>query len=82
VRDYLPELLGQHMAKFPSIDDLRAPLADPEIEVLPVPRDCTDGFMVALWARLASPQIPLSSQAGICSAPGETPPVAGANARR
>jgi hypothetical protein len=22
VRDYLPELLGQHMAKFPSIDDL------------------------------------------------------------
>lgn len=51
VRDYLPELLGQHMAKFPSIDDLCGLLAAPEVEVLPVPHDCTDGFMAALWAR-------------------------------
>ncbi|HXN36701.1 MAG TPA: class I SAM-dependent methyltransferase [Solirubrobacteraceae bacterium] len=51
VRDYLPELIGQHMAKFPSIEDLCRLLAGPEVEVLPVPRDCTDGFMAALWAR-------------------------------
>jgi len=51
VRDYLPELLGQHMAKFPSIDGLRRMLADPEVEVLPVPHDCRDGFMAAFWAR-------------------------------
>jgi SAM-dependent methyltransferase len=51
VRDYLPELLGQHMAKFPSIEGLCRLLADPEVEVLPVPHDCSDGFMAALWAR-------------------------------
>ena len=51
VRDYLPELLGQHMAKFPSIDELCRLLAGSEVAVLPVPRDCTDGFMAALWAR-------------------------------
>jgi SAM-dependent methyltransferase len=51
VRDYLPELLDPHMAKFPPIDDLCRLLSDPEVEVLPVPHDCTDGFMAALWAR-------------------------------
>lgn len=51
VRDYLPELLGQHMSKFPSIEDMCCLLGDPEIEVLRVPHDCTDGFMAALWAR-------------------------------
>jgi SAM-dependent methyltransferase len=51
VRDYLPELLGPHMAKFPSMEDLCSLLTDPEVEILPVPHDCTDGFMAALWAR-------------------------------
>jgi len=51
VREYLSELLGQHMAKFPPIDGLCCLLVDPEVEVLPVPHDCTDGFMAALWAR-------------------------------
>lgn len=51
VRDYLPELLGQHMAKFPSIDDLCRLLGGCEVEVLPVAHDCSDGFMAALWAR-------------------------------
>ena len=50
VRDYLPELLGQH-ARFPSIDRLRQLLPNPRSEVLPVPRDCEDGFMAAFWAR-------------------------------
>jgi hypothetical protein len=51
VRDYLPELIGGHMAKFPSVEDLCELLASPEVEVLPVPHDCTDGFMAAFWAR-------------------------------
>jgi SAM-dependent methyltransferase len=53
VRDYVPELLGQHAARFPSIEWLRhwLPDAEVEVEVLPVPRDCQDGFMVAFWAR-------------------------------
>ncbi len=51
VRDYLPELLGQHAARFPSIDGLRQLLPGTNVEVLSVPRDCQDGFMAALWAR-------------------------------
>jgi SAM-dependent methyltransferase len=51
VRDYLPELLGQHAARFPSIDRLRELLPNARVEVLPVPRECEDGFMVAFWAR-------------------------------
>jgi SAM-dependent methyltransferase len=50
VRDYLPELLGQH-AGFPAIDRLCELLGDARSEVLPVPRECEDGFMAAWWAR-------------------------------
>ena len=51
IYDYLPELLGQHAARFPSIDRLCELLPKPSVEVLAVPRDCTDGFLAALWAR-------------------------------
>jgi SAM-dependent methyltransferase len=51
VRDYLPELLGQHVARFPTIDRLRDLLPNARVEVLPVPRECEDGFMAAFWAR-------------------------------
>ena len=50
VRDYLPELLGQH-ARFPAIDRLRDLLPNAQVEVLPVPRECEDGLMAAFWAR-------------------------------
>jgi SAM-dependent methyltransferase len=50
VRDYLPELLDQH-AGFPTIDRLCELLGNARSEVLPVPRDCEDGFMAAWWAR-------------------------------
>jgi SAM-dependent methyltransferase len=51
VRDYLPELLGQHAARFPTTDRLRDLLPNSQVEVLPVPRECEDGFMAAFWAR-------------------------------
>lgn len=51
VRDYLPEMLGQHAALFPTIDRLRDLLPNAQVEVLPVPRECEDGFMAAFWAR-------------------------------
>ncbi len=50
VRDYLPELLDQHTG-FPAIDRLCELLPNARSEVLPVPRDCQDGFMAAWWAR-------------------------------
>ena len=51
VRDYLPELLGTHAARFPAVDRLQHLLPNAQVEVLPVPRECEDGFMAALWAR-------------------------------
>jgi SAM-dependent methyltransferase len=51
VRDYLPELLGQHAARFPTVDRLRDLLPNAQVEVLPVPRECEDAFMAAFWAR-------------------------------
>jgi len=43
--------LGQHAARFPPIDRLRALLPNAEVDVLAVPRDCQDGFMAAFWGR-------------------------------
>lgn len=51
IEDYLPELLGQHTARFPSIMRLCEILPNSAAQVLSVPRDCTDGFLAALWAR-------------------------------
>jgi SAM-dependent methyltransferase len=51
VRDYLPETLPAHAAGFPSIDWLLGALPGATATVMPVPRDCTDGFMAAFWGR-------------------------------
>jgi SAM-dependent methyltransferase len=50
-RDYLPEIVEHDRRTFPSIERLRAILAEPRVEVIPVPADCSDGFCVALWSR-------------------------------
>jgi ubiquinone/menaquinone biosynthesis C-methylase UbiE len=51
VRDYVPEMLGTHAAAFPSIGSLVQVLPGASVSVLAVPRDCSDRFMAALWAR-------------------------------
>jgi SAM-dependent methyltransferase len=49
VRDYLPEALS---IPAPSVDDLVDALDAPtRVEVVPIARDCIDGFMCAYWAR-------------------------------
>jgi len=50
VREYLPEMAGQALFDFPVIEDLVAML-DATVEVVPIPRDCIDGFTGAYWAR-------------------------------
>jgi len=50
VREYLPEMTGQQLFDFPVVDELAA-LLDADIEVVPIPADCTDGFTGAYWAR-------------------------------
>jgi SAM-dependent methyltransferase len=51
IRDYLPELLAAHAAAFPSISRLLDLLPGATTRAIPVPRDCTDGFMAAFWGR-------------------------------
>jgi SAM-dependent methyltransferase len=50
-RDYLPEIVEHDREMFPTIAHLEATLPDPQIDAVPVPADCTDGFCVALWNR-------------------------------
>ena len=50
VREYLPEMTGQQLFDFAAIDDL-AEMLDADVEVVPIPADCTDGFTGAYWAR-------------------------------
>jgi SAM-dependent methyltransferase len=51
VRDYLPQTLAAHAATFPTMSRLRELLPRVTVSAVPVPRDCTDGFMAAFWGR-------------------------------
>ena len=50
VRDYLPELV-QDWGQALSIDAISAALGGARVETVPVPADCTDGFLAAYWRR-------------------------------
>ena len=48
--DYLPDMIGQSDFVFPPVEQVAGWL-DADVETVPVPRDCTDGFTGAYWAR-------------------------------
>jgi hypothetical protein len=48
---YLPQAGALDAANFPPLDELIELLGTPESRPIPIPRDCTDGFMAAFWAR-------------------------------
>ena len=50
VRDYLPPLVEHATRGFPPLEEVRAFLGA-SIQVVPVPADCTDGFLAAYWGR-------------------------------
>ncbi len=50
VRDYLPEI-ASHDAKLATLDTVVAHLRHSVVDPLPVPEDCTDGFLGAYWKR-------------------------------
>src|SRR5262245_51988590 len=69
VRDYLPSFAELDRRQFPSMSAYAEAFgsdARVEIETVPVPRDCVDGFLGAYWARPAAYLDP-SVQAGISS---------------
>ena len=51
LRDYLPDMLAADRRRFPTLDDLRAALGDVRLQRVPIPHDCTDGFLHAYWRR-------------------------------
>jgi len=51
VRDYFPDILAIDRGIFPSMELLRAALGPIDVQPLPIPRDCADGFLGAYWLR-------------------------------
>ena len=52
--DYLPELAALDEAQMPALADYERWLGPVEIIPVPVPHDCTDGFLYAYWRRPAA----------------------------
>lgn len=51
VRDYFPDILAIDRTIFPPLDLLRSIMGEIETQIVPVPHDCTDGFLGAYWRR-------------------------------
>jgi SAM-dependent methyltransferase len=51
VDDYFPALAALDRPIFDTLDDLRRILGPVEIQPLPIPHDCVDGFLGAYWRR-------------------------------
>jgi len=50
-RDYFPEFIEQDRERFPAMDWYGQVLGEVRIEEVPIPWDCTDGFLGAYWKR-------------------------------
>jgi SAM-dependent methyltransferase len=51
VRDYFPEILTIDRPTFPSLARIERALGTNEVQTVPIPADCTDGFLGAYWQR-------------------------------
>lgn len=51
VLDYFPDLLAHDRRIFPAIADLQEALGDAAVHPVPIPHDCSDGFLGAYWRR-------------------------------
>ena len=52
--DYIPELVTLDDRQMPGITDYAKWLGSVEITAVPIPHDCTDGFLCAYWRRPAA----------------------------
>ncbi|MEO8601227.1 MAG: class I SAM-dependent methyltransferase [bacterium] len=53
-RDYLPEGIAADVAAWPTLEETVAAPPGAAVHVVPIPRDCFDGFYCAYWARPAA----------------------------
>jgi len=51
MREYFPETLALDRRIFPSVADIADVLGELEIEAVPIPADCIDGFLGSYWRR-------------------------------
>jgi SAM-dependent methyltransferase len=51
VQEYFPEILEIDRAIFPSLNAIESVLGRIEVREMPIPADCTDGFLGAYWRR-------------------------------
>jgi SAM-dependent methyltransferase len=52
--DYFAQLTAEDRRRFPTIRAIEEILGDVEVTTVPIPHDCTDGFMGAYWRRPAA----------------------------
>jgi SAM-dependent methyltransferase len=52
--DYFPDVFDLDRPRFPDVSALGAALGAIEVQTVPVPHDCSDGFLGAYWRRPAS----------------------------
>ena len=52
--DYIPELVALDEAQMPRMTDYEGWLGPVEVSAVPIPHDCTDGFLCAYWRRPAA----------------------------
>ena len=60
VQDYLPEILAIDRPNFPSLPDIEKAIGPTEVLAVPIPADCSDGFLGAYWRR---PEVYLDARA-------------------
>lgn len=51
ISDYLPEALADDRKRFPTIDTILGVLGGGEVQSMPIPCDCTDGFFESHYAK-------------------------------
>jgi SAM-dependent methyltransferase len=54
MRDYLPDLLEKDRGRFPSLAAIQEETGPGQLVTVPIPHDCSDGFMGAYWRRPAA----------------------------
>lgn len=52
--DYFPELITLDEGQMPRISDYETWLGPVDVEAVPIPHDCTDGFLAGYWRRPAA----------------------------
>jgi SAM-dependent methyltransferase len=52
--DYLPQLTALDQAQMPAMSDYQRWLGSVQITPVPIPHDCSDGFLYAYWRRPAA----------------------------